>query len=54
MSKKNKKIEVKGREITVFSANKQDYILLTDIAKYKTKEPKILLSDKRPHQKACE
>ena len=35
MSKRNKKIEVKGRAITVFSTNKQDYISLTDIAKYK-------------------
>ena len=45
MSKKNKKIEVKGKEITVFSANKQDYISLTDIAKYKTKEPNAVIAN---------
>ena len=36
MSKKNRKIEVKGSEITVVQNLKQDYISLTDIAKYKT------------------
>ena len=35
MMKKNKKIEVKGTEITVFRYNNQDYISLTDIAKTK-------------------
>ncbi len=32
---KNKKIHVQGSEITVFHAEKQDYISLTDIAKTK-------------------
>ena len=36
MSKKNKKIEVKGNEITIVTTKEQDYISLTDIAKYKT------------------
>ena len=36
MSKKNKKIEVKGQEITVFYVNDQDFISLTEIAKHKT------------------
>ncbi len=40
MSKKNKsnKIKVKGTEIVLFKQNKEDYISLTDIAKYKNKE----------------
>ena len=32
---KNKKIEVKGTEITIFKGDSEDYISLTDIAKYK-------------------
>lgn len=32
---KNKKIEVKGREISLYSDNANDYISLTDIAKHK-------------------
>lgn len=32
---KNKKIEVKGTEISIFKAKKDDYISLTDIARYK-------------------
>lgn len=32
---KNKKIEVKGNEITIFKAEMDDYISLTDIARYK-------------------
>lgn len=35
MSKKNKKIEVKGTEITISNKGQQDYICLTDIARYK-------------------
>ena len=35
MSKKNKKIEIKGSEITIVKSNKEDYISITDIAKYK-------------------
>ncbi len=35
MSKKNKKIEVKGLQITVVSQSKDDYISLTDIARFK-------------------
>ncbi len=35
MSKKNKKIEVKGTLITISSKDKDDYICLTDIARYK-------------------
>ena len=35
MSKKNKKIEVKGIPIAVFQSEKDDYISLTDIAKSK-------------------
>ena len=33
---KNRKIEVDGRSITVVANDAQDYISLTDIAKYKT------------------
>ncbi|MBL0687402.1 MAG: KilA-N domain-containing protein [Sulfurospirillum sp.] len=32
---KNKKVSVQGSDITLFSLEKQDYISLTDIAKYK-------------------
>jgi hypothetical protein len=35
MSKKNKKIEVKGVEVTFTKANQQDFVSITDIAKYK-------------------
>ena len=38
MSKKNKKIEIKGSEITIITTDKQDYISITDIAKYKNSE----------------
>jgi hypothetical protein len=33
MSKKSKKIEVQGSEITVIATNEQDYISLTDSIK---------------------
>lgn len=45
MSKKNKKIEVKGSEITVVSTNDQDYISLTDIAKYKTDDTSAVIAN---------
>ncbi len=32
---KNKKIDVKGMEITIYSQNRDDYICITDIARYK-------------------
>ena len=32
---KNKKIEVKGTEITIFKGDTEDFISLTDIARYK-------------------
>ena len=35
MSKKSKKIEVQGREITIISVNSEDYISLTDMLKAK-------------------
>ena len=35
----NKKIEVKGQEITIYYINKQDFISLTDIAKHKSDDP---------------
>jgi len=35
---KNKKIEIKGSEITIVKSNKEDYISITDIAKYKNPE----------------
>ncbi len=35
MTKKNKKIEVKGITVSVFQTNQDDYISLTDIAKSK-------------------
>jgi hypothetical protein len=33
-----RKVNVKGTEIVVFSKEKEDYISLTDIAKYKDSE----------------
>jgi len=38
MSKKNKQIEVSGISVTVFNKNKDDYISLTDIARYRDSE----------------
>lgn len=35
MSKKNRKIEIQGKEIVIVQSNKEDYISITDIAKYK-------------------
>ena len=37
-NKKSKKIEIKGSEITILTTDKQDYISITDIAKYKNSE----------------
>ncbi len=45
MNKKNKKIEVKGNEIAVVTANEQDYISLTDIAKYKTNDTSAVIGN---------
>ena len=36
--KKNKKIEVKGVSVTFISARQEDFISITDIAKYKNPE----------------
>lgn len=35
MKPKNKKIDVQGREVVVNTVNNEDYISITDIAKYK-------------------
>jgi len=45
MSKTKKTIEVKGQEITVYIANEQDFISLTDIAKHKSDEPSAVISN---------
>ena len=45
MSKKNRKIKVKGSKITVVSVNEQDYISLTDIAKYKTNDTSAVIGN---------
>lgn len=45
MAKKNKKIEVKGSEIVVVSVNEQDFISLTDIAKYKTNDTSAVIGN---------
>jgi len=45
MSKKNKKIEVKGQEITVFYAKEQDFLSLTDIAKHKSDDPSAVIAN---------
>jgi len=38
MSKMSKTIKIKGSEITIITADTQDYISITDIAKYKNAE----------------
>jgi hypothetical protein len=38
MMKKDHKLEVKGMEISLFQKNKDDYICLTDMARYKNPE----------------
>ncbi len=43
--KKNRKIEVKGSEITVVQNLKQDYISLTDIARYKTDDTSAVIGN---------
>ncbi len=45
MAKKNKKIEVKGLEITVFYTKEQDFISLTDIAKHKSDDPSAVIAN---------
>jgi hypothetical protein len=42
---KNKKITVNGNEITIVANNEQDYISLTDIAKYKTNDTSAVLGN---------
>lgn len=42
---KKKKIEVQGNEITVFASNEQDFISLTDIAKYKTDDASAVIGN---------
>ncbi len=43
---KNKKIRVKQTDITLFSQNKQDYISLTDIAKFKNStDPRYVIQN---------
>ena len=43
---KNRKIEVKGTEITVFNRGERDYISLTDIARFKNRnEPKDVVKN---------
>ncbi|MCF8359155.1 MAG: KilA-N domain-containing protein [Prolixibacteraceae bacterium] len=43
--KKNTQIEVKGKEITVLSMKKQDFISLTDIAKHKSDDPSAVIGN---------
>ena len=38
MTTKKQKIKIKGNEITVLKSNKEDFISITDIAKYKNTE----------------
>jgi len=35
MTKVNRKIEVKGREISIFKSEREDFISITDIARHK-------------------
>jgi len=43
--KGNKKINVQGSEIAVFRSEEQDYISLTDIAKYKTDDTSAVIAN---------
>lgn len=43
--KKNRKIEVQGSEITIVQNMEQDYISLTDIAKYKTDDTSAVIGN---------
>jgi hypothetical protein len=43
--KGNKKINVRGSEIAVFKREEQDYISLTDIAKYKTDDTSAVIAN---------
>ena len=45
MSKKNTKINVQGSDITIFQRNEQDYISLTDIAKYKADDASAVIAN---------
>ena len=45
MTKKNKKIEVKGQEITVFYAEEPDFISLTVIAKHKSDDSSAVIGN---------
>ena len=38
MAKKQAKINVKGKDITIFSQKEDDYICITDIARYKSSD----------------
>ena len=41
----NKKINVKGSDITVLQTERQDYISLTDIAKHKTDDSSVVIAN---------
>ena len=43
--RKNRKIEVDGRAITVVANDEQDFISLTDIAKYKTDDASAVIGN---------
>ena len=43
--KKNIKINVQGRDITLFQTNEKDYISLTDIAKHKTDDTSAVIGN---------
>jgi len=38
MAKKSKKIDVAGTEVTIVQANQEEYVSITDIAKYRNSE----------------
>lgn len=42
---KNKKIQVQGREISLFQIDQQDFISLTDIAKHKTDDSSAVIAN---------
>ncbi len=45
MSKRKQAIEVQGQNISIFHIEQQDFISLTDIAKYKTDDPNVVIAN---------
>nr|WP_279614969.1 KilA-N domain-containing protein [Desulfatiglans anilini] len=51
---KNRKIEVQGAEIAVVNNQEQDFISLTDIARYKTDDTSAVIGNWMPNRNTIE